>query len=190
MLSADRERESGSRHSLADLACTSVHHPGVRQSLVHLRDEDGAPARRGERGSKPCSASVFSSPPPPLLMLTIALEGRGGEGGHKGAPKESPFLTDMFTLLFRDGSPGASAARRTPSSRPGSPKAARTKSPARGRRSHRVAPLGRRAPGLGSRLCAAAQSAAMARLRGTSEPPPRAEISAEQSVRPEPLPAM
>lgn len=41
MLSADRERESGSRRSLADLAFTSVHHPGVRQSLVHLRDEDG-----------------------------------------------------------------------------------------------------------------------------------------------------
>lgn len=41
MLSAGREREAGSRCNLADLACTSVHHLGVRQSLVHLRDEDG-----------------------------------------------------------------------------------------------------------------------------------------------------
>ena len=41
MLSAGREREAGSRRNLADLACTSVHPLGVRQSLVHLRGEDG-----------------------------------------------------------------------------------------------------------------------------------------------------
>uniref|UniRef100_A0A4W2GF78 BHLH domain-containing protein n=1 Tax=Bos indicus x Bos taurus TaxID=30522 RepID=A0A4W2GF78_BOBOX len=57
------------------------------------------------------------------------------------------------------------------------PEGGEDQEPSAGRRSHRVAPLGRPAPGLGSRLCAAAQSAAMARLRGTSEPPPRAEIS-------------
>lgn len=41
MLSAGREREPGSRRTLAGLARTSVYRTGVRQSLVHLRNEDG-----------------------------------------------------------------------------------------------------------------------------------------------------
>lgn len=105
------------------------------------RGSERSPQQERVNGVQTLLRKCLQQPTASALMLTTALEARGGEGGHKRAPKESLFLTGMSTLLFRDGSPGASAARRTPGSRPRSPRAARTKSPAQGRRSHRAAPL-------------------------------------------------
>lgn len=118
------------------------------------------PARKGER-VQTLLASVFSSPPLRPDAYNC-FGGSRGEGGHKRAPKESPFLTGMSTLPFRDGSPGASAARRDPGSRPRSPRAAQDQEPSAGLLEPPGCALEGPRPAWDPALCAA-QSAAMAR---------------------------